>query len=251
MWAGVISAIALAVCGCSSETRLPDEQNPFYKHGLKLRDESKYSEAAEAFEKCLRMNPESQKAHLQLATLYEDHLDDPLLAVLHYRSYLERAAGKDAAFAREWLVHAERTLASELAERHPQITEPGGLNQPAGGEVASAGHVSESERRLARRVKELNSRILVLEQQLATPSVVPSISTGDKLVASGNHAPAQAIRTHVVESGETLSSISTRYYGTPRLWRRLQQFNSGIIRTENLLLPGMKLQIPAAADLPE
>jgi hypothetical protein len=54
--------LPLLAAGCGGA----DEKNPFYQRGERLRKEEKYTEAAAAYEKCLRLSPESAKAHLQL-----------------------------------------------------------------------------------------------------------------------------------------------------------------------------------------
>ena len=83
------AAVACLMASCSGDKRLLDEQNPYFLRGIQLRKQNKYAEAAEAFRKCLRFSWAEASAHLQLGTLCEDHLDDPLQAVVHYRAYLE------------------------------------------------------------------------------------------------------------------------------------------------------------------
>ncbi len=50
--------------------------------------------------------------------------------------------------------------------------------------------------------------------------------------------------THTVARGETLSSISKKYYGTPAKWRVIQEANRDVVPDPKLLRPGMKLKIP-------
>lgn len=55
-------------------------------------------------------------------------------------------------------------------------------------------------------------------------------------------------RVHTVESGETLSSISRKYYGNPNLWRRIVEANRREIPDGVTIRPGMKLRIPAESE---
>ncbi|MGB7582024.1 MAG: LysM peptidoglycan-binding domain-containing protein [Sedimentisphaerales bacterium] len=54
----------------------------------------------------------------------------------------------------------------------------------------------------------------------------------------------QPQRIHVVQKGDTLSSISAKYYGSARQWRKIVAANSDNLPNPNRLIPGSKLLIP-------
>jgi nucleoid-associated protein YgaU len=56
-------------------------------------------------------------------------------------------------------------------------------------------------------------------------------------------APAPA-RTHVVQNGDTLSSIAQQYYGNPNAWQRIYKANAAVIKNPDRVPPGTKLTIP-------
>ena len=60
-------------------------------------------------------------------------------------------------------------------------------------------------------------------------------------------APAEQVRErlHVVEAGETLSSIAARYFGNPHLWPALYRANRDQIKNPARLHRGQTLSIPA------
>jgi len=58
-------------------------------------------------------------------------------------------------------------------------------------------------------------------------------------------APPRTL-THVVRSGETLSGISKKYYGTTANWRAILDANANVVREPRDLRPGMKLVIPVS-----
>ena len=58
-------------------------------------------------------------------------------------------------------------------------------------------------------------------------------------------APAAAVQTHVVQAGENLATISTRYYGTPAKWKAIFNANSKKLTDANNLRVGTQLEIPA------
>jgi LysM repeat protein len=58
---------------------------------------------------------------------------------------------------------------------------------------------------------------------------------------------AQTIKTqkfHIVAKGETLGSISSKYYGSSGKWRKIYDNNRDIIKDPNSLRPGTKLMLP-------
>jgi 5'-nucleotidase len=54
----------------------------------------------------------------------------------------------------------------------------------------------------------------------------------------------QPQRIHVVQKGDTLSSISAKYYGSARQWRKIVLANRDNLPDPNHLIPGSKLLIP-------
>jgi nucleoid-associated protein YgaU len=56
--------------------------------------------------------------------------------------------------------------------------------------------------------------------------------------------PVPVVRKHVVKDGETLSSISSHYYGTANRWREILQANRDVLKDERSLAIGATLKIP-------
>jgi acetyl esterase/lipase len=51
-------------------------------------------------------------------------------------------------------------------------------------------------------------------------------------------------RFHLVRQGETLSEISSKYYGSPGQWRKIFEANHGTVKDANAVRSGTKLIIP-------
>lgn len=51
-------------------------------------------------------------------------------------------------------------------------------------------------------------------------------------------------RFHIVVEGDSLSRISTRYFGTANRWQEIYEANREVLSAENVLRPGQRLNIP-------
>ena len=72
-----------------------------------------------------------------------------------------------------------------------------------------------------------------------SPTTMPEPSASDQITRDG--------RWHLVAHGESLRSISRRYYGSARLWRSLQVSND----SGQYPVPGSRIWVPGLQpDLP-
>ena len=74
----------------------------------------------------------------------------------------------------------------------------------------------------------------------AVPAVAPRVA------APAAVAPAAATepQTHVVQAGENLATISSRYYGTPSKWKLIFSANQDRLNDANNLRVGTRIAIP-------
>jgi nucleoid-associated protein YgaU len=73
-------------------------------------------------------------------------------------------------------------------------------------------------------------------QTIAEPNNTPPAETQKQKTKSP--------RFHIVIAGETLSAISSKYYGTAGKWQKILDANRDTIKSPNRLTPGTKLIIP-------
>jgi nucleoid-associated protein YgaU len=69
----------------------------------------------------------------------------------------------------------------------------------------------------------------------------------DKPPGSAQYEQAEKIKPqkfHIVLKGQTLTTISLKYYGTAGNWQKILDYNRNIIKDPNKLIPGTKLIIP-------
>jgi LysM repeat protein len=79
------------------------------------------------------------------------------------------------------------------------------------------------------------------------PSEQSRGDTRDPLPDSAKYEQTEKIKPqkfHIVLKGQTLSSISQKYYGSTGKWQKIFDYNRNIIKDPNKLIPGTKLIIP-------
>jgi nucleoid-associated protein YgaU len=54
----------------------------------------------------------------------------------------------------------------------------------------------------------------------------------------------KTVRIYVVQKGDTLSGISSKYYGSPNHWQKILAANGTSITDPNRLIPGARIVIP-------
>ena len=55
---------------------------------------------------------------------------------------------------------------------------------------------------------------------------------------------ASTERMYIVQSGDSLSKISKKFYGDANSWRRIYDANKDVVKNPDLIQPGWKLRIP-------
>jgi LysM repeat protein len=161
------------------------------------------------------------EVHYKLALLYDDKLNDPVSALHHFRRYLVLSpTGAHATDVKNSIKHDEIAALTALS----------------GDSV-----ITRSE---AARLRNEN---LNLHKELETRAA-PARSVADKS-QEGNTSSKKASakrgdRTYVVQSGDTLFSISRKFYKSPKHWKEILDANRKSIRDPKKLTVGQTLVIP-------
>jgi len=94
-----------------------------------------------------------------------------------------------------------------------------------------------------RRQKQLANEPAVPTAVVYTPA--PPQPNGQVVKPSQPAPPTASVQIHIVETGQTLSSISALYYGKGDQWPRILEANKDTLQSPAQLRPGMRLKIPA------
>lgn len=185
-----------------------------------------YLRAITLYESALDGSAKSAEIHYRLAILYDDKMHDPLNALHHFKRYLTLApTGPHASDVKNFMKKDELELGTTLS----------------GDSV-----VSRAE---AARLKNEN---LALRKELEDSRARLSGATTEK--ASGDNREVKktdaarkaerASRTYVVRDGDTLASISRKFYKSSAKWKKIRDANRNTVDDPGKLKAGQTLTIP-------
>ncbi len=180
-----------------------------------------FTRAINLYEAALDDSPRCAEVHYKLALLYDDKLNDPVSALHHFRRYL--ALNPDGAHAAD----------VKNSIKHDEIA---ALTVLSGDSV-----ITRSE---AARLRNEN---LNLHKELETRAM-PARNVADKSqendTSSKKTAAKKGDRSYVVQSGDTLFSISRKFYKSPKRWKEILEANRKSIHDPKRLTVGQSLVIP-------
>ncbi len=83
--------MALWLAGCGDSDRMAyatEADEPYYREGQALLKSGRKQEALSAFLKVIERRVDSPESHLEVGLLYQQHINDPLSAIYHFKKYL-------------------------------------------------------------------------------------------------------------------------------------------------------------------
>ncbi len=217
----ILLTAVLTVCFLSGCGREEAKNHPLYLRGMQLRDEGDAVSAERYFKRYLERFPRSARAHLALATLYDEALGNPAAALFYYDEYL--------------MMTPEDSSDRNTIENYRQLVRAKLLRQLADEPLPDLpAAVLAAENRQLRQVNDqLKRHIYTLQQREREKPVA----------APPPEAPGRREqRFHTVERGDTPGSIARRYYGSASKYTLIMEANS-LSGSGNLRI-GQKLVIP-------
>ncbi len=176
--------------------------------------------AINLYEAALDDSPHCAEVHYKLGLVYDDKMKDPLNALHHFKRYLILSPnGAHANDVRNFMKHDEIALVTSLS----------------GDSVVTRAEAARL------RNENLSLRKEIEERSAGTRSVPDKPQARE----SSKSAPRKAGgRTYAVRSGDTLVSISRKFYKTPARWKEILDANKKSIDDPQKLKIGLTLTIP-------
>jgi len=180
-----------------------------------------FARAVDLYEAALEDSESLRKAelHYKLALLYDDKLNDPVSALHHFRRCLTLSPNGP---------HVKDVKESIQRDEIAALTALSGDSVITRAEAA-----------------RLRNENLTLHKELETRVASPRIGSEKSQTNEAKKAGAKkAAQTYVVQSGDTLFSISRKLYKSPRHWKDILEANKKNIRDPKDLTVGQTLTIP-------
>ncbi len=181
-------------------------------------------------EKAVQRRPDLALAHRELGLMLDNFRQDYVAAIYHYQRYLQlRPDSENRAAIEQLIQHCRISFASQIQESPEEWKN----------------HLREREARIQKlelEVSDLRAKTpAALSEKKATveTKVVP-----DQVSSSVASTNAPAVQVHIVQVGENLATISTKYYGTPSKWKTIFNANRERLSDANNLRVGTQIAIP-------
>lgn len=214
----LLPGLALVWAGC--DRMVTPRSAQIIKDAESKTADGNYLRAITLYESALDDSPRSADIHYRLALLYDDKMGDPLNALHHFKRYLTLApAGPRASEVKNFMKKDELELATSLS----------------GDSVVSraeATRLRNENLTLRKELEELRAGIHASQKPPETKTAGP------------NKKPGGTPRTYVVREGDTLASISRKFYKSSGRWKKIREANKSVIDDPAKLKPGMTLTIP-------
>ena len=216
-------ALLLVLTGCDTETLSQDEREEKIERVIEARELMKagqYADAETRFKQALLENPTIARPHLDLATLYQQHIINYVHAIYHYDRYLElRPTSEKRGLVEQQRMKVAQLLANTLLKNTPQVQA-----------------LAEENRQLKNELMRLRGNTLERESVRRSPENV-NPSTEEK---SAN----KDVRIYHVKAGDTLSKIAKKFYNDATLWDLIYQANRDALQSPSGIRVGQTLVIP-------
>ena len=186
-----------------------------------------YLRAITLYESALDGSAKSADIHYRLALLYDDKMHDPLNALHHFKRYLTLApTGPHASEVKNFMKKDELELGTSLSGDSV-------MNR------ADAARLKNENLALRKEVEEQRAHL-----RGATTEKAPSSNGPDGKIESASNKPPGKSRTYVVHDGDTLASISRKFYKSSGHWKKIRDANRGVVDDPSKLKAGQTLTIP-------
>jgi LysM repeat protein len=214
--------IACALTGCNR--MITPRSSQLVKDADTRAADGDFIHAINLYESALDGSSGAADIHYKLALLYDDKVKEPLSALHHFKRYLTLAPnGTHAAEAKNFMKRDELALVTSMS----------------GDAVVSRGEAARLKNENLRLQKELEERST--QARLAAANEKSAAKTGGK---SGASTSKSGPRSHVVDKGDTLFSLSRQYYGSANRWKDIRNANRKKLDSSGKLKEGQTLTIP-------
>jgi len=210
----LVAAFWLTLTGC--DRMITPQHSQLVKDADEKVSQGEYLSAIGLYESALDGTSQSADIHYKLGLLYDDKMNDALNALHHFKRYLVLLpSGGHATEVKDFIKRDETALLTSLS----------------GDSVVTRAEASRL------RNENLNLRKQIEERALKG-RVPEEKAQSRKATAEKATSASAGVQSYVVENGDTLFSISRKFYKSPSHWKEIRDANRGKIESASRLKPG-------------
>jgi tetratricopeptide (TPR) repeat protein len=215
-------SIFFAFCFVGCDRLVPSRHNQLIQDADNKAARGDFERAINLYEAALDDSPRCAEVHYKLALLYDDKLNDPVSALHHFRRYLTLSPKGN---------HANDVQNSIRRDELAALTSLSGDSVVTRTEAARLRNENLSLRKQ-------------LEARAGTSQSAPGKSQAANTATTKTGARKSGERTYVVRQGDTLASISRKFYKSSARWQQILEANKKSIPNPKRLTVGQTLVIP-------
>jgi len=217
--------LALSLSGC--DRMITPRSTQIVKDAESKTADGNFLRAITLYESALDGSEKSADIHYRLALLYDDKMNDPLHALHHFKRYLTLAPnGRHANEVKNFMKKDELALGTSLS----------GDSIVSRAEAARLKNENLNLRKEVEALRAGNASSALAEK---TPA-----ASASKKPASADKKTGRNPRSYVVRDGDTLASISRKFYKSSGRWKQILDANRHIVDDPGKLKAGQTLVIP-------
>lgn len=252
--ATTILCLLLPACSPESVEVVSETDEKQYQLAKSYQGQGRDDEALSAFLRVIDARRDAPESHFEAGYIYLNKMKDPVSAIYHFKRYMQlKPESKQTTQVQQLIETAQKEFARQLPA-HPY---EGQLDRLDLMELMKG--LKRENESLKRDLVAAQKRVQQLEGLLggarrssaASPAAptetrqpLPSVTTIQPQPEPAQPTAASAPRSYTVQSGDTLSRISAKVYGTPSRWIDIYQANRDRLSSENALKVGQELRIP-------
>ncbi|MFP4165955.1 MAG: Cell division protein CpoB [Opitutales bacterium] len=238
----------LAACSRDPVEGVRETDEKQYQLGKKYLEQGREEDALNAFMRVIEARRGAPESHLEAGYIFLQELKNPVRAIYHFERYLHyKPDSPQSEQVRQLIETAQKLFAQQLPAA------------PYQGEVDRI-DLMEMVETLKRENEKLRNELKDARRQLANGGEAGSSSpdrgsADDGAVREGQSNgvaedaedepdPDDVPRAYTVQAGDSLSSISRKFYGTSSRWIDIYQANRDKLSSEDALRVGQEIRLP-------
>ena len=251
----IVSVIFCGACSPSDLSFIEETEERQFKLAKDFQSQGRYDDALITYLGLISVRRESPESHLEVGYIYLRTLKDPIRAIYHFDRYLDLKPESERTIQVKQLIE---TAKLEFLRQLPTKPFQAEVERMDLLEIIEKLKKENSELKL--KYNQVLLQIKSLDGQEAMDHISKSLNkrvsshegrsqneNGNTLTSFGETItidPREVPKSYTVQSGDTLSKISKKFYGTANRWNDIYQANRDTLSSARSLREGQELLIP-------